>query len=382
MGSPVIIIGTGLAGYSMAREFRRLDRETPLTLISQDAAGFYSKPMLSNALALGKNAESLVMKPAEKMAEELQANILPHTRVTHINTSTQSITLDSGQIRRYRDLVLALGADPTPPGLQGDALERVIAVNNLEDYARFSQCLQGAQRVAILGAGLIGCEFANDLLNRGITPLIIDPSQGPLSRLLPAQASERLRDQLQIAGVQFFWGRTATQAQQNGQGVRLGLNNHQQLDADLVLSAIGLRPRVALAQAAGIEVHRGIITNPFLRTTAPQVYAMGDCAEVLGLHLPYIMPIMSQARALAATLSGTPSRISYPVMPITVKTPLCPTVVCPPPPQSSGQWHIEVTDNAVEARFLNLEGGLLGFALLGTAVSQRQSWAQQIKPHQ
>lgn len=382
MSAPVVIIGSGMAGYTVAREFRRADRDTPLVIISQDHAGFYSKPMLSNALAGGKTAASLVMKPAAKMAEELNADVRSQAPVSRIDTSSHTLTLDNGDTLIYRDLVLALGADPIPAGLQGDALDRVVSVNDLDDYARFSDLLAGAQRIAILGAGLIGCEFANDLLSRSITPVVIDPGQQPLSRLLPPQAGERLRDKLQAAGVQFIWGLTAVSANpgDSGSGLTLTLSNGDQLQADLVLSAIGLRPRVALAQAAGLNVGRGIITNGQLATSAPHVYAVGDCAEVMGHNLPYVMPIMNQGRALAATLSGKPTAVSYPAMPVTVKTPACPTVVCAPPPLSEGQWHEQVSDEAIEARFVHADGTLLGFALLGNATSQRQALATQVKP--
>lgn len=383
MSKPVVIIGSGLAGYTVAREFRRADRQTPLVLISQDHAGFYSKPMLSNALAGNKTASSLVMKPASKMAEELDADIRSHASVTQINTQDLTLTLDNGETLAYRDLVLALGADAIPAGLTGDALDRVVSVNDLDDYARFSDLLTGVNRVAILGAGLIGCEFANDLLSRGITPVVVDPSQGPLSRLLPPAASHRVRDKLQAAGVQFLWGLTATSAQSTAEAptdVTLTLSNGDTLQAGLVLSAIGLRPRVALAQAAGIEVRRGIVTDALLATTAPHVFAVGDCAEVLGHNLPYVMPIMNQGRALAATLAGTPTAVSYPAMPVTVKTPACPTVVCPPPPHSAGQWHEQVTEDGVEARFIHPDGTLLGFALLGSATQQRQTLTPLVKP--
>ena len=92
-----------------------------------------------------------------------------------------------------------------------------------------------------------------------------------------------------------------------------------------------LRPRTSLAHEAGLAVNRGIVTNRLLATSAPNVHALGDCAEVDGHTLPYVMPIMQQARALAATLAGTPTPVLYPAMPVIVKTPACPTVVCPPP---------------------------------------------------
>ncbi len=379
MGTPpVVVLGSGLAGYGVAREFRRLDKDTPLVVISRDHAGFYSKPMLSNALTAKKTAQSLVMKPAEKMAAELNATVRARSGVRHIDTAAQTIVLDDGEMLPYRDLVLALGADPIRLPLEGDAADTVLSVNDLDDYARFADRLDGAKTVAILGAGLIGCEFANDLLAHGKAPLVIDLADRPLARLLPAAASERLRLRLEAAGVQFRFDVAASRIDHVGQRLRLTLSDGSAIDADLVLSAIGLRPRTAVAQLAGLAVHRGVVTNRWLATSAPHVYAVGDCAEVEGHTLPFVLPLMQQSRALAATLAGTPTPVVYPAMPVTVKTPACPTVVCPPPLDAPGSWSTELSDDGCTALFHGPDGALLGFAVLGSAVAQKQSLAARV----
>ena len=378
MALPVVIVGSGLAGYSLAREFRKLDKETPLTLISRDHAGFYSKPMLSNALAGKKTAATLVMKPAEKMAVELNATVLANTSVKTVDTTVRSLVLQGGETLAYRDLVLALGADPIRLPLQGDGADAVLSVNDLDDYARFAEQLEGAQTVAILGAGLIGCEFANDLLARGITPTLIDPADRALSRLLPPEASAMLQQRLEAAGVRFRFGVAAETVNRVEGGLQLRLSDSSVLRADRVLSAIGLRPRVALAQATGLVVNRGVVCDRWLATSAPHVHAMGDAAEVEGHTLPYVLPIMQQARALAATLAGIKTAVSYPAMPVTVKTPACPTVVCPPAMNAQGEWVVTRSDDGCDARFVGTDGRVLGFALLGSATAHKQALAPQV----
>ena len=389
MTEPVVIVGAGLAGYNLARELRKASAELPIVVVSECGAGFYSKPMLSNALASGKTAATLVMKSAEKMAEELRARVLPRTRVTQVDASTQSLTLDSGEVLRYRDLVLAVGADPIRLPLQGNAADAVLSVNDLDDFARFAQALdtsatgQSAQRVVILGAGLIGCEFANDLLARGVQPTVVDVADRVLARLLPAEASALLQARLASAGAQFKLGVSVSAVNRSASGLNVALADGGTLQADLVVSAVGLTPRTNLAAQAGAAVGRGVQVNNLLATSVPHVHALGDCAEVNGQWLPYVMPLMQQARALAATLAGTPTPVSYPVMPVVVKTPAWPTVVCPPPADATGQWEVSATDEALEARFVSVAsagqaGALLGFVLQGKAVSQRQAWAAQM----
>lgn len=376
---PAVIVGSGLAGYAVAREFRKLDKDTPLVVLSRDHAGFYSKPMLSNALAGHKTAASLLMKSAEKMAAELGAPVRAGVSVQRIDTALQQLTLAGGEVVNYRDLVLALGADPIRLPLAGDAADAVLSVNDLDDYARFAEALEGSTNVAILGGGLIGCEFANDLLHRGIAPTVLDVADRPLSRLLPAEASAWLRARLEAAGVTFRLGVAASRVDRAGDGgVKLALSDGSTLRADRVLSAIGLRPRTAMAEAAGIATARGIVTDRLLATSAAHVYAVGDCAEVGGWVLPYVMPLMQQSRALAATLCGRPTPVAYLAMPVLVKTPACPTIVCPPPSAAVGAWEVSSTDEACEARFVGDGGALLGFALLGTATAKKQAWAAEV----
>jgi rubredoxin-NAD+ reductase len=377
-GAAVVVVGSGLAGYAVAREFRRLDKTTPLVVLSRDHAGFYSKPMLSNALAGNKTPAALVMKPADKMAAELGATVRAQAVVSRIDTLQRSVELAGGERIAYRDLVLALGADPIRLPLQGDAADDVVSVNDLVDYGRFAERLAGVKRVAILGAGLIGCEFANDLLSRGIAPVVIDLADRPLSRLLPPPASAMLRRRLEAAGVEFRFDVAAGRVDRDAAGLAVLLSDGTTLHADLVLSAIGLKPRTALAASAGLAVNRGIVTDRFLRTSAPNVHAVGDCAEVVGHTLPYVLPLMAQGRALAATLSGKPTAVVYPAMPVVVKTPACPTVVCPPPPGAAGDWVCELADDGCETRFHSQDGVLLGFAVLGAATANKQSLAARV----
>lgn len=385
MSAPVIIIGSGLAGYNVAREFRKLDTQTPLVVISRDHAGFYSKPMLSNALAGKKTAETLVMKTADKMAAELNAQVLAHTEVTGVDTTAKAVSLNDGSTLAYSSLVLALGADPIRLPLEGDAADTVLSVNDLDDFARFAKALEAApsgkaaQRVAILGAGLIGCEFANDLLARGVQPTVLDLADRALARLLPAEGSAYLQDKLQALGVSFRFGVAAKAVNRADNGsLNVLLNDGTTLNTDLVLSAIGLKARTGLAAAAGLAVNRGVVVDQTLQTSAAHVYAVGDMAEVMGLNLPYVIPIMQQARALAATLAGNTTAVTYPAMPVTVKTPGCPTVVCPPAMGANGQWVVEAVEDGLVSKFVNDAGTLLGFALQGKATAQRQALATQV----
>jgi rubredoxin-NAD+ reductase len=387
MSDPVVIVGTGLAGWNTAREFRRHDKETPLLVVSRDGAGFYSKPMLSNALASNKSAQALLMKTAEKMAAEVGATVLAQAEVAAIDPRARVLGLSDGSTLRWRALALALGADPIRLPLEGDAAGGVLSVNDLDDYARFAAALDGVRTVALLGGGLIGCEFANDLLARGLRPVVLDLADRPLARLLPEAAGAWMRQRLEAAGVAFRFGVSARRVDHGaprdagpdgGSRLSVSLSDGSAVDADLVLSAVGLAPRTALARQAGLATQRGIVVDRHLATSAPGVFAVGDCAEVGGLNLPYVMPLMAQARALGATLAGTPTAVAYPAMPVTVKTPACPAVVCPPPPGATGAWTVTQDDAGCEAVLRDAGGCALGFALLGQATARKQALAAEV----
>jgi rubredoxin-NAD+ reductase len=373
----IVIVGSGLAGYTLLKEIRKRDTVTPVTLVTADDGAFYSKPNLSNALAAGKTAAVLAGASAEKMAADLNARVLAHTRVIAIDTQGRRIRTDHGELE-YGKLVLALGADPFPHGLAGSGAAGVLAVNDLADYAAFRSAIDGKKRIAVLGGGLIGCEFANDLVHAGFAVDVVHLGGWPLERLLPVEAGQRLADSLAALGVRWHFGRSGKRVEQTANGYRLELDNGETIEADAVLSAIGLRPRTLLAQAAGIPVGRGIQTNGLLETGVADVYAMGDCAEVEGLNLPYVQPLMVQARALAATLAGTPTAVVYPAMPVMVKTPAHPVAVLPPRIGAAGSWKVECGETGICALHLDDNGRLQGFALTGSETGRRNTLAKEM----
>ncbi len=379
--NPIVIIGGGLAGYSVARELRKLDHAVPLIMLMADDGAFYSKPMLSNALAQKKSAESLALSTAEQMARALQADIRPYTWVRAIDAAARHLELDGpdgSTSLAYGKLVLALGADPIHLPLSGDGAGAVLSVNDRVDYGIFREALEGKKKLALLGAGLIGCEFANDLAGWGAELTVFDLAPQPLGRLLPAEAGRFMADALGALGIRWRFGQSVSRIEREGTSLRLITAEGRAECFDLVLSAVGLRPKTTLAQAAGLKVNRGIAVDRFLRSSEQDIYALGDCAEVEGLLLPFVLPLMAGARALASTLAGKETALTYPAMPVVVKTPACPAVVCPPPVGAAGGWQETVTASGVRALFRDSAGRLQGFALLGDTLGEKQGLAGQL----
>ena len=433
---PVIIIGSGMAGYTLARELRKLTTSLPIVMVCQDSGDSYAKPTLSNAYAQNKLADSIANASAAKMAETLNLTLLNFHQVTDINADEQFIVVRSlvneasQTTLAYRDLVLATGAHSRLlPNLAVNH-QTIFAVNHLDEYKSFQQRLNTLKsqksapvKVAIIGAGLIGCEFANDLIGQNpanptadITVAVFDKAARPLAQQLPSQASIMLQDALTQSGVTFYLGTDITSITTNvntnndtndNATVTISFDRDKQsqtFEADIVLIAIGLVANTDLAASANIAiassqhinptithlprtVQQGIKVDAYLATSAKHIYAIGDCANVMGSYMPYVMPLMNQAKALAKTLADpnmAPTKVAYPAMPVAIKTPSLPLVVLPVPGQYSDDqlyWQTtQTTDGMVmTAHPKDDSNSILGFVLAGKeAAKQRLTLTKQV----
>lgn len=377
--NPIVIVGSGLGGYSLAREFRKLDPDSPLMMITADDGASYSKPMLSTGFTKGKSAGELAQAEAGAMAEQLNMEIRSHTRVTGIDPQAHELLIGSERLK-YHKLVLAWGAEAIrlPDSVSGS--ERVGSINDLEDYRKFRSRLQAGEQVVILGAGLIGCEYANDLRNGGYAVTVVAPSDQVMPGLLPEAAAAAVQAALETEGVRFHLGVAAEAVTEAGGQASVHLSDGSRISGDVVISAVGLRPRTGLAADAGLEVGHGIKVNRTLATSAADIHALGDCAEVEGQVLMYVMPLMAAARALAKTLAGQPTPVNWGAMPVMVKTPCCPVAVCPPLETADGHWDIQREGNSVKALYRDGEGQLLGFAVTGDFALEKQALSREVPP--
>lgn len=365
--APIVVIGTGLAGYHLVKELRKLSPEQTVVMITADDGRNYSKPMLSTGFSKNKTADNLAMASAAEMAEQLNIVVRTNTQVTDIVPNEHKLYIGK-EVFEYSKLVMAIGANVITPNIEGDAQDRIFSINDLQDYARFRAAADNHKRVIIMGAGLIGCEYANDMRAGGYEVDVVAPCDHLLPSLLPPVAADALQRGLEGMGVRFHLDAVINKLTHKKDGIQAELSNGDVVEADLAVSAIGLRPRLELATKAGLATGVGIKVNKELETSAKDIYAIGDCAEVEGRVLLFVLPLMASARTLAKTLAGQVSEVSFGVMPVTVKTPAVPVVVSPPAPNSEGNWTADVSEQDVQAEFRNQSGQLLGYALTGAKV--------------
>lgn len=363
----VVIVGAGIAGWSVAEALRALDPEVGITLVSACRGDRYHKPELSIALSRGQAPEDLVRESAADAARRLGVHLLTETFVVGLSPTLHQLRTSRGTLQ-FTKLVIAQGARPALPAvLPADVCWRV---NSLAGWSGLRNKLVGRKRrVAIVGAGMVGCELAEDFARAGHAVTLIDVQATPLAGLLPPLAGERLRLSLEALGVDFIGSTQLASIVRAADGSkRITAADGLQLDVDEVVAATGLITEDRVSRSAGLEFERGIVVDPVsMRTSANDVYALGDCVSMSGMPCRFIEPIAKQAAAIAHDLLGRAHPGYEHVQPvIRLKTKSLPIVVhglpCP-----DGTWVVieetadmlrmnQVRDGAVVAR---LEAGSL-----------------------
>lgn len=366
----IVVIGAGSAGWSAAEAIRRRDPDKPILLVSSCKGLVYPKPAISMALTQGKEADDLVDMDAETRAAQIGIEVRTETRIIKVDRNRKRLTTVKGAIE-YDKLILALGAHQRELPVTGDAADGILRVNDLASYRKLRQRLSdGVKHVTILGAGLIGCEFADDLTNTGYQVAIVDPQQQPLSGLLPDTMGSVLKERLLEKGVDWRFGATLEQLETEGPGLSATLSDGSLLHTDLVLSAAGLVANTKVADKAGLVTNRGIAVNNDMLTSDPSIYALGDCASLEGEVFAYIEPIRRQAEAIAASIVGE-HECFMPIPPLVkVKTPSIPLSICRPSHVETTGW--EKVEESEHGSHYELRDGmtLIGFALSGEMASE------------
>lgn len=337
----VVIVGGGRAGWAMAEALRGLDEALPITLVSACAADVYDKPLLSVALARRLALGSLVRETGAQAAARLCVRLMAQTQATLVNPRALTLTTTRGTLP-FAELVLAHGAQVAlPPTLPAELCWRI---NHLDAYRRLRQSLglpdngrlpDGvAPRVAIVGAGLIGSELANDLALAGCHVTLIDPQPEPLARWRAQAAGRTALVAWKDLPIRFIGGVGVAAIEAADGGKRLTLDTGETLHADQVIAATGLATPNRLAASAGLAWAGGIAVDAAtLATSHPRIHALGDCITIDGQASRYIEPIGRQAATIAAkivarrqgaALDACP--VPYEVRPTTVrvKTTSCP----------------------------------------------------------
>ncbi|MFF4903833.1 NAD(P)/FAD-dependent oxidoreductase [Streptomyces sp. NPDC001260] len=296
----VVVIGAGLAGVRLARRLGELG--TPVTLIGEEEHRPYNRVLLAEVLA-GRYSPDVIALPAP--AE------LVRGRVTGIDREVRAVHLADGSKIAYDTLVLATGSNPVLPPLRGLFTpnhvlpEGVHAFRTMDDCLGLSKAVRPGVRAVVIGGGLLGVSAARALARRGAQVVLAQQSERLMERQLDPAASKLVRRHLTDLGVEVHTECRVRDVRCVGGAVRsVEMHDGYALDADLVVLACGVHPRVGLAQTAGLEVRKGVLVDDELRTSDPHIRAVGDCVQHDGTVYGLAAPALEQAEVLAESLSG------------------------------------------------------------------------------
>jgi rubredoxin-NAD+ reductase len=298
----IVVIGAGIAGWSVIEAIRKDDADIPITLLSACKGDRYHKPELSVAMSRGVSAEQLVRESAEDAGRRLRVKLITNAFAVGLNTARHELRTTRGTIE-YTHLVLAQGSKPyLPDQLAADTCWHV---NHLKSWGGLEKTLRaGPQRVAIIGAGMIGCELAEDLNKAGHHVSLINRDAHPLLALLPQLAASCLVDSMVQQGIEHHANAHIAGLEKAASGESyIVLEDGSKLAYDQLIAATGLQTDNRLAKQAGLAFDNGIAVNArSLQTSEKNIYALGDCISIDGVACRFIEPIAHQARSIASNI--------------------------------------------------------------------------------
>jgi nitrite reductase (NADH) large subunit len=300
----IVVVGGGIAAQSLCEAVRERDSSLPIAMVCGEPCLPYDRVRLSELLVSGEEPGSLALRPEEWYADR-GVRTLTGSRVVELDTGARLLTLAGGEILAYEQLVLATGSEPLMPPIPGLDLEGVIPFRGPEHCKAIASAASKATRgVAVIGGGLLGLEAAYGVASRGCPVTVVHLMDRLMERQLDLFAAELLRPAMEELGVEVLLERQTERILGNGRVEGLRFAGGEEVEAELVVVSIGIRPEAALAEQAGIEVGRGVLVDDEMRTGAPSVWAVGECAEHRGTVYGLVAPIHEQAAVAAASILG------------------------------------------------------------------------------
>jgi NADPH-dependent 2,4-dienoyl-CoA reductase/sulfur reductase-like enzyme/nitrite reductase/ring-hydroxylating ferredoxin subunit len=271
----IVIVGGGAAGFAAAEMLRRQDYRGGIVMISNDAAAPVDRPNLSKDYLAGSAPEDWLPLRPDDFYAAAGIDLRLKTEVASIDTKARAVVLADGKTVPYDRLLLATGAEPVRLPIPGADQPHVHTLRSLADSRTIIAAADGARSAVVIGASFIGLEVAASLRARNIEVHVVAPEQRPMERVLGPDMGDFVRGLHEEHGVNFHLGDTVTAID----GKRATLKSGGVIEADLVVVGVGVRPRLALAEQAGLAIDRGVAVNAYLETSVAGIYAAGDIAR-------------------------------------------------------------------------------------------------------
>jgi len=271
----IVIVGGGAAGFAAAEKLRREQYQGSIVMLSNDDSAPVDRPNLSKDFLAGTAPQDWVPLRPDSFYPENGIDLRLKTNVTGIDARSREVALADGSKVAFDRLLLTTGAEPVRLSIPGADQPHVSTLRSLADCRGIIERAKTARRVVVLGASFIGLEVAAALRARGLEVHVVAPEKRPMERILGAQMGDFVRALHEEHGVVFHLEDTASAID----GKQVKLKSGGMLEADLVIVGIGVRPRIEIAERAGLAIDRGVTVNAYLETSAPEIYAAGDIAR-------------------------------------------------------------------------------------------------------
>jgi nitrite reductase (NADH) large subunit len=299
----LVVVGNGMAGVACLEQILKHAPKFRVTVFGDETHVNYNRIMLSSVLAGERTADDITINPLEWYQQHNIALRLG-ARITDVDAKRSTITADDGSITHYDKLLLATGSRPLIPPIEGIDKENVLTFRNLNDTRALVGRTGEGVRAVVIGGGLLGLEAARGLQLRGCDVTVVHLVDTLMNMQLDATGGLYVQRKMEQMGVRVLTGRSTKKLLGNGHVEGLRFENGEELQADLVVVAAGIRPNADLGRKAGLTVNRGIVVNDYMETSSPRIFAVGECVEHNGQVYGLVAPLLEQGKVLAATITG------------------------------------------------------------------------------
>jgi nitrite reductase (NADH) large subunit len=304
----VVVVGCGVAGFTAATTIRQNDPKVVVSVYTDEKSLFYPRPELYRALS-GEVPPSDIIAFSEQWYEKRGIRVYLEKKVSKIDTAKKELLLEDGSRVSYDKLLLANGALPFVPPIDGVGKTGVFSLRSLEDAITIRNYAKKMVKAIVIGGGLLGLELASSLRKLGLQVEVVEIFPKLLPKQLDADGAIILKDRIATLGIDFELGAKTVEILGRESVSGVALDNGKQLPGDFVLFSAGISSNTELAAEAGIKVNRGVIIDQYLRTSAYDVYAAGDVAEFKGRVYGIIPAATEQGRIAAMNIASDETRV-------------------------------------------------------------------------
>jgi nitrite reductase (NADH) large subunit len=299
----LVVVGNGMAGVACVEQILKYRHDFQITIIGDETHVNYNRILLSSVLAGEKSADDIVLNDIEwYRANQITPRL--GLRVAAIDAGERVVRGTDGSAIPFDKLILATGSTAFVPPVPGTDKQNVHVFRTLDDTRALLEKSRPGCKAVVIGGGLLGLEAARGLQVQGCDVTVVHLAPTLMERQLDAGGGTYLARKMENLGVRVMLGRQTEAMLGNGRVEGLRLAGGEEVDAELVVIAAGIRPNVELGRTAGLEVRRGIVVNDYMETSNPDIFAVGECTEHRGQIFGLVAPLMEQGKVLAATITG------------------------------------------------------------------------------